>query len=66
MEQNTEQQEPFTLKYPTQPTKRQVIRAELMMELDKWDNNDEAIAKRTAMSLIIVLQEQFKIEIQKL
>lgn len=48
--------------YPPTPTEREIIRHELMMELHKWDNNNADIAKRTAQSLIILLQEQFDIK----
>lgn len=49
--------------FPPVPSEDSFIRNELMMDLNKWDNNDKAIAKRCAKSLIELLSDQFGIEI---
>jgi hypothetical protein len=48
--------------WPAQPSEEELKRNELMMELNKWANNDQDIAKRTAETLIELLQKQFLIK----
>lgn len=50
---------PFMISYPPYPSEREVKRMEVMMDLNKWDNNDKRIAKRHAETLIELLQDQF-------
>jgi hypothetical protein len=45
--------------YPTQPSEREMLRMELMMELNKWDNNDPDLARRAAETLKYQLKKQF-------
>jgi hypothetical protein len=45
--------------YPPTPPEKQLIRMELMKDLNKWENNDPMIAKRCASALIELLQLQF-------
>jgi hypothetical protein len=49
--------------WPAQPTPEMQIRSELMMELDKWSNNDPFLAKRCAESFILILAQQFNINL---
>jgi hypothetical protein len=51
--------------WPAQPTEEELKRMELMLELNKWANNDDDIAQRTAETLILLLQKQFRIKPQK-
>jgi hypothetical protein len=50
--------------WPTQPTEEELKRMELMLELNKWANNDDDIAQRTAETLILLLSKQFRIKLQ--
>lgn len=52
--------------WPAQPTPEMQIRQELMLELDKWSNNDPFLAKRCAESFILVLSVQFDINLLKI
>lgn len=45
--------------WPPTPTLEMQKRSELMMDLNKWSNNDEGIAKDIAAALVKVLEEQF-------
>jgi hypothetical protein len=58
-------QKPFPY-YPPHPTEEELKRMEVMMELNKWANNDVALAKRSAETLIILLAEQFQVNLLKL
>lgn len=49
--------------WPPAPTPEMQIRTELMMELDKWSNNDPFLAKRCAESFILILAQQFNINL---
>lgn len=51
--------------WPPQPTEEELKRNELMMEVNKWANNDDDIAQRAAETLILLLQKQFRIKPQK-
>lgn len=55
-----EDQKPFPY-WPPVPPERELIRNELMTDLNKWDNNNASIAKMVAANLIAVLKEQFEI-----
>lgn len=52
--------------YPPQPSEEEMKRFEVMNELNKWANNDPFIAKRTAETLIILLANQFDINLLKI
>lgn len=52
--------------WPAQATPEMLIRTELMMELDKWSNNDPFLAKRCAESFILLLADQFNINLVQL
>lgn len=52
--------------YPTQVPEDELKRIEVMMELNKWANNDVFIAKRTAETLILLLSDQFNINLVQL
>lgn len=41
-------------------------RMEIMMELNKWSHNDQFMATRSAETLILLLAEQFNINLLKL
>lgn len=56
---------PFPYWPPTVPIE-ELKRIELMMELNKWANNDPFMAKRSAETLILVLSEQFDINLLKI
>jgi hypothetical protein len=49
--------------YPPNPSEDELKRMEVMMELNKWANNDAEIAKRTAETLILLLGKQFGINV---
>lgn len=50
--------------WPPQPSEEELKRNELMMELNKWANNDDDIAQRTAESLILLLSKQFRVKLK--
>lgn len=50
--------------YPAVVSEEEMKRNELMMELNKWANNDDDIAQRTAETLILLLSKQFRIKLQ--
>lgn len=52
--------------WPPTPTPEMQLRSELMLELDKWSNNNPFLAKRSAESLILLLAEQFDINLLQL
>lgn len=52
--------------YPPHPPVEEMKRMELIMELNKWANNDDVIAKRTAETLILLITDQFKIDLMQL
>lgn len=49
--------------FPAEIPEEELKRNELMMELNKWANNDQEIAQRHAESLIWLLGKQFNMEI---
>lgn len=49
--------------WPSQPSSEELKRMEVMMELNKWANNDPFMAKRSAETLILLLSEQFGISL---
>jgi hypothetical protein len=57
-----EDNKPFPY-YPPIPTKEALIRSELSRDLEKWENNNPAIAKDIAASLVKVIQEQFGLNV---
>lgn len=52
--------------YPAVVSEEEMKRMEVMMELNKWANNDVAIAKRSAETLIMLIAEQFQVDLMKL
>ena len=52
--------------YPPIVSKEEMKRMEVMMELNKWANNDPFVAKRTAETLILLLADQFDINLVQL
>jgi hypothetical protein len=52
--------------WPTEISNEELKRGEVMMELNKWANNDQDIAKRTASTLIVLLAKQFEIELKEI
>lgn len=60
-----EPQKPFPY-YPAVVSEEELKRMEVMMELNKWVNNDVAIAKRSAETLIMLIAEQFDVDLMKL
>lgn len=52
--------------WPPEATIEMKIRNEVMMEVDKWSNNDAEIAKRVAETLILLLSKQFDIKLAAL
>lgn len=50
--------------WPPQATEEEMKRMEVMMELNKWANNDQSIAERTAATLITLLAKQFGIDLK--
>ncbi len=52
--------------WPAQVPIEEMKRMEVMMELNKWANNDPFMAKRSAETLILLLAEQFEINILKI
>ena len=58
-----ETKKPFPY-YPSVVSEEEMKRMEVMMELNKWANNDDDIAQRTAETLILLLQKQFRIKPQ--
>jgi len=49
--------------YPNTVPVEELKRLEVMMELNKWANNDPFMAKRSAETLILLLSEQFNINL---
>lgn len=60
-----EQIKPFPY-WPPQVSNEELKRSEVMMELNKWANNDPDIAKRTACTLIVLLAKQFEIDLKEI
>lgn len=52
--------------WPPQPTDKEMKRMEVMMELNKWANNDPELAKRSAMTMIYLLGKQFGIDLKEI
>lgn len=52
--------------YPSPIPEPEMKRMEVMMELNKWANNDPFVAKRTAETLILLLADQFDINLIQL
>jgi hypothetical protein len=52
--------------WPPVASEEEMKRGEIMMELNKWANNDPFVAKRTAETLILLIAEQFNISLIKL
>lgn len=52
--------------YPPVVSEEERKRMEVMIELNKWANNDPFVAKRTAETLILLIAEQFNISLIKL
>lgn len=62
-----EKTEPRPFPYwPPQVPIEEMKRMEVMMELNKWANNDPFMAKRSAETLILLLSEQFGINLLQL
>jgi hypothetical protein len=49
--------------YPAVVSEEEMKRNELMMELNKWANNDPEIAQRAAETLIFLLAKQFNMDV---
>lgn len=52
--------------WPPQPTEEEMKRMEVMMELNKWANNDPDLAQRAASTLIVLLSKQFEIDLKEI
>lgn len=52
--------------WPPVASNEEMKRGEVMMELNKWANNDPFMAKRSAETLILLLSEQFSINLVQL
>ncbi len=52
--------------YPPVVSEEEKKRMEVLMELNKWANNDPFLAKRSAESLILLLADQFDINLLQL
>lgn len=52
--------------YPNTVPIEELKRMEVMIELNKWANNDPFMAKRSAETLILLLSEQFNINLLQL
>lgn len=52
--------------YPPIAPEEERKRTEVMMELNKWANNDPFLAKRAAETLILLLSDQFDINLIQL
>lgn len=52
--------------YPNVISEEERKRMEVMMELNKWANNDPFMAKRSAETLILLIANQFQISLIKL
>ena len=52
--------------YPPVVPEEEMKRHEVLMELNKWANNDPDIAKRSAETLILLIAKQFDINLLKL
>lgn len=50
--------------WPGTPNREEMKRMELMMEVNKWANNDAEIAKRSAESLIRLVSKQFGLNVR--
>lgn len=51
--------------WPSETSIEERTRMELMQQLNMWSNNNPAIAKVTAITLINLIAEQFNIDIAK-
>lgn len=52
--------------WPPQVSNEELMRMEVMMELNKWANNDPELAKRSASTLIVLLAKQFSIDLKEI
>lgn len=52
--------------WPPVTSEEEMKRTEVMMELNKWANNDPFMAKRAAETLILLLSDQFDINLVQL
>jgi hypothetical protein len=52
--------------WPPQVSNEELMRMEVMMELNKWANNDPELAKRSATTLIVLLSKQFSIDLKEI
>jgi len=52
--------------YPNEVPIEELKRMEVMFELNKWANNDPFMAKRSAETLILLLAEQFNVNLLQL
>lgn len=52
--------------WPSVASNEEMKRGEVMMELNKWAYNDPFVAKRTAQTLILLLADQFDINLIQL
>lgn len=52
--------------WPPQVTLEEMMRTEVMMELNKWANNDPFMAKRAAETLVLLLSNQFDLNLIQL
>lgn len=50
--------------WPPVVSNEELIRMEVMMELNKWANNEPELAKRSAATLITLLSKQFGIDLK--
>lgn len=52
--------------WPPQASEEEMKRMEVMLELNKWANNDSFMAKRAAETLILLLSDQFSVNLLQL
>lgn len=62
---SAEEKKPFPY-WPPQASNEELMRMEVMMELNKWANNDPELAKRSASTLIVLLSKQFSIDLKEI
>lgn len=60
-----ETKKPFPY-YPVEVSTEEMMRNEVMMELNKWAYNDPELAKRTAETMIFLLAKQFSIDLKEI
>lgn len=64
-DKKTEMRKPFPY-WPQEVPVEELMRMEVMIELNKWANNDPFMAKRSAETLILLLSDQFSINLMQL